>query len=158
MQKEPSINKEHFLDCLTYFPKNFLQIFPDNYKESDGWKLSIQGRNLSDVRFLSDRLYDYLLNRDISFKAITAKGLKMTKIKDTPHRREQIHKVLTIYCPRDTDLDELCHSVRDRITEYRGHCGLPAPTAYKHFSGGIFIRNDRGEDGRYVSTKQHITN
>lgn len=38
-------------------------------------------------------------------------------------------------------------------TDFKGHEDIPPPSAYKHYAGGMYIRNDRDKDGNYASTE-----
>lgn len=153
--KEQTIDfaKGQLYEALPYFPRSYVQIFPKDYKDSDGWKISIQGKSVDDVKFLCERLYDFLYFENVSFKVKTQRGFDVLQRLDNAHTREQVSKVFTIYCPKDIDIHDLCKMVEEKITDYKGHEDVPPPSAYKHYAGGMYIRNDRDKDGNYVSTE-----
>lgn len=120
----------------------FIQYYP--FRKTNGWKLSIQGKTKTDVKFLLTKLFDYLMKEKISFKFATNRLLKHKKA------GEQKNKVLTIYCPLNTEILDLAKEMGKRIKSYKGFTGVKAPTSYAYYKYGIYYRNDRDEKGRYI--------
>lgn len=116
-----------------------------NFKRdcSNGDKISIQGKSLSDVITLKNMLFDYLTDNEISFKIAT---LKRVSHKDS----EQSRKVFTIYVPNDINVMELCEEIYKRTITYKGWYDIKTPTSYKHYGGGLYYRNDRDNNGNYI--------
>lgn len=143
--------KEELYKHLPTYPRSYLQVIPPIYKDSDGWKISIQGKTLDDVKYLCDRLYDFLYDLNISFKAISQRGIDMPKRSEGLKAKEQSRKALTIYCPSDVDFKWLCEAVYQRTKDYKGWHDINTPSSYEHYAGGLFIRNDRDQNGRYIA-------
>ncbi len=121
-----------------------------NIRNTDaGWKISIQGKVVEDGLFLLDRLYGYLKENDIPFKVGTKTRYDLLK-EDSNRMQEQGHKAMTIYCPSDMDIKDLCEEVYTRTKDYQGWHDVKTPTSYEHYAGGLFFRNDRDENGEYI--------
>ena len=112
---------------------------------SNGWKISIQGKSISDSIFLYDRLSSFLIDNNIPFKVAT---INRYALKDT--RKEQSNKAMTIYCPNGMDFSNLCEDVYSRSADYKGWLDIKTPSSYEHYAGGLFTRNDRAKNGAYV--------
>jgi hypothetical protein len=109
----------------------------------NGWKISIQGKSVEDSFFLYERLSRYLVENDVPFKVATDK-----RYADSD--KEQSRKAMTIYCPNEIGFMGLCEDVYSRIMDYKGWHDIKTPTSYQHYAGGLFFRNDRGENGEYI--------
>tara|TARA_B100000768_G_C11162671_1_gene325226 strand:+ start:19 stop:465 length:447 start_codon:yes stop_codon:yes gene_type:complete len=122
--------------------------FHSNAKTDNGWKISIQGKSISDSVFLYERLNQYLDNNEIPFKLATKKRYDARNI-----NKEQSQKAMTIYCVDGTHIMNLCEDVYSLIMDYKGWHDIKTPTRYKHYAGGVFYRNDRNETGEYIPAK-----
>lgn len=111
----------------------------------NGYKISIQGKNVSDSIFLYERLSSYLMSNDIPFKVAT---INRFSLRGT--NKEQSFKAMTIYCPDGTDIMSLCEEVYSLTIDYKGWQDIKTPTRYFHYAGGLFFRNDRNEYGQYI--------
>jgi len=121
---------------------------------SDGWKLSIQGKTIEDSLFLWDRLHSMFDEMNIPYKMGTAKRLGLIT-HDNPNKREQGHKIMTIYIPNYLAKDEettkvFAELIYSKIRDYKGWYDINTPTSYQHYAGGVFYRNDRDSYGDYV--------
>ncbi len=137
-----NVNKA--IQNIKYKFQYFFQYNPDT--KTNGWKLSIQGKNEDDIKFLLLKLYDYLMENRISFKFAT---LKLLKDKDAG---EQKNKIITIYCSKDIKILDLAKEVAKRIKGYNGFKGIK-PTGYTYFKQGIYYRNDTDKSGNYILPK-----
>jgi hypothetical protein len=122
---------------------------------SNGWKLSIQGKSLDDSLFLWDRLHTMFEEMSIPYKMGTAKRLNLITNRDNI-KREQGYKIMTIYIPNiysetEDNLMTFAEEVYSKIRDYKGWHDIKLPTSYKHYAGGVFYRNDRNENGEYIS-------
>lgn len=117
----------------------------------NGWKISIQGHCITDSLYLITKLYDYLVSNDISFKSATTARFALSEVKDQRHL-EQSKKAMTIYCPNEMDIKELCEKVYSMILDYKGWHSIKTPTSYEHYAGGVFFRNDRDSQGAYIES------
>lgn len=137
--------------------------FHSHLNTDNGWKISIQGKSTDDSLYLFRKLHEFLLNKDIPFKVATCRRMNYFKnyIIEYEHEleencqkqkyiKEQSHKAMTIYCPDDFDIINLCEIVKELIPEYDGFVGVDDPTSYTLFSKGIYYRNDRDSEGNYV--------
>jgi hypothetical protein len=116
------------------------------YSKTDkGWKISIQGKTVSDSVFLYERLSDFLIGQDIPFKVATVNRYSLRNT-----NKEQSFKAMTIYCPNGLDIMDLCESVYSMVVDYKGWYSINTPKSYSHFAGGLFYRNDRNESGNYI--------
>ncbi|MFS1429934.1 hypothetical protein LMH73_023175 [Vibrio splendidus] len=118
-----------------------------------GWKISIQGKCIEDSVYLFEHLSDVLAAENISHKIATAyrHNYHINKGEQGNNRSlEQSRKAMTIYCPNDMDIKDLCEKVYALIPDYKGWYDVATPTSYEHYAGGLFIRNDRDENGEYV--------
>jgi hypothetical protein len=113
-------------------------------KVSDGWKLSIQGKSPKDAEFLYNRLVGLLQETQTPYKLGTA-------IRTSHSHPEQSKKVMTIYVRNDMDVKEFAEKVHYFIADYKGGEGIPNPTSYTHYKGAIYYRNDRDENGEYIT-------
>jgi len=122
---------------------------------SNGWKLSIQGKSLDDSLFLWDRLNSMFDEMSIPYKMGTAKRLGLINNEDS-NKREQGHKIMTIYIPNiysetEANIMSFAEEVYSKIRDYKGWYDIKLPTSYKHYAGGVYYRNDRNENGEYIS-------
>lgn len=108
----------------------------------DGWKLSIQGRNLEDSAYLYDNLIPLLISTKASFKFATQLLFD--------YGGEQSTKALTIYIPNGVDVKSYAELVRLNISDYKGAEGIDEKRSYTKYAEGIFYRNDRTENGVYI--------
>lgn len=115
---------------------------------SNGMKISIQGKCLDHSIFLYERLAAFLTSKDIPFKVATINRYALRN-----RNPEQSFKAMTIYCPNVVNFERLCEDVYSLIPDYKGWYDINTPTSYKHYAGGLFIRNDRDENGLYVPAK-----
>ncbi len=115
-----------------------------NGKSSEnGWKISIQGKNIEDIFYLVDILYDYLRKNNITFKVATDRRISHPN-------KEQSKKVMTIYNPDGMDVYDLAEKLYKLTKKYKGWYNIKTPTSYEHYAGGLYIRNDRTDSGRYI--------
>ena len=132
---------------------NKSNVYDINYpgkSSTNGWKLSIVGKTENDVQFLYDRLHKWLSLKDIAHKIATSKRVNHNNY-------EQSKKLVTIYVPDDTDYKSLANKVESLIKGYTGWRDIKLPfKGYKHYSNGIFFRNDRDEYGEYIPAKDAI--
>lgn len=117
-------------------------------KTDNGWKISIQGKTVTDSIFLYERLSSWLIGLDIPFKVATINRYSLRN-----NNKEQSFKAMTIYCPNGVDINWLCEEVYSSITDYKGWRDIKTPTGYEHYAGGLFFRNDRNENGVYIPAK-----
>ena len=111
----------------------------------NGWKISIQGKTINDSIFLYERLSSFLMDNNVPFKVATINRYELRRV-----RKEQSHKAMTIYCPDGMDFNTLCENIYNLIIDYKGWQDIKTPTSYEHYAGGLFIRNDRDENGKYI--------
>lgn len=114
----------------------------------NGWKISIQGKNIGDSIFLYERLSSFFMENNIPFKVATINRFSLIGT-----NKEQSHKAMTIYCPNGMDFNELCEEVYSRVLDYKGWFNIKTPSSYSHYAGGLFTRNDRTESGNYIPAK-----
>lgn len=112
---------------------------------NNGWKISIQGKNVGDSIFLYERLANFLMFKDIPFKVATINRYALLNT-----NKEQSHKAMTIYCPDGVDFNEICEEIYSLISDYTGWYNIKTPTSYQHYAGGLYIRNDRDSNGLYI--------
>lgn len=118
-----------------------------------GWKISIQGKSVEDSVELYTKLHEFLNKERISYKVGTLMrhSYHVNKGERGNLRSlEQSRKAMTIYCPNDLDIKELCEKVYALLPDYKGWYDVATPSSYEHYAGGLFIRNDRNENGEYV--------
>lgn len=119
--------------------------FHSTASSDNGNKISIQGKNVGDSVFLFERLNDFLYANNVPFKLATINRYALLN-----RNKEQSHKAMTIYCPDGFLFSELCESVYSLIMDYAGWRNIKTPTSYTHYAGGLFTRNDRDANGRYL--------
>lgn len=118
-------------------------------KPSDnGMKLSIQGRTIDDAVELFEKLSPFLRQNSIAFKVGTNYLINM-------NHPTQSTKLMTIYVPNDVEFEELAEEIYKKIMNYKGWKNIKTPPKYQHYAGGIFYRNDRDEDGKYIPGKSN---
>src|SRR5690606_10318209 len=115
---------------------------------NNGWKISIQAKNLGDSIFLYERLSSFLIDNNIPFKVAT---INRYELRGT--NKEQSFKSMTIYCPDGYDFSLLCEEVYLKIIDYKGWRDIKTPNGYIHYAGGLFTRNDRDANGVYIPAK-----
>lgn len=118
-------------------------------------KLSIQGKTVEDSIELIHLLKDYLINKNITFKAGTQsrfdlRELKVNSEKEKSQMKEQSYKAMTIYCPIDINILDLAKDISDLLINYNGHEGVSPPSSYTHYNGAIYYRRDIDENGNYI--------
>lgn len=148
------INRENFdLDEIenllkmpnlrTYFTLNRVEF------KSTGWKISIQGKSVSDSIYLIKKLNKFLYENKIAFKVASQKCYNLRNNSDL-FSKEQSHKSMTIYHNNSIDFKWLCEKVYSIISEYKGWYDINTPTSYEHYAGGLFVRNSYDENGQYL--------
>ena len=139
------MEKEEFIESLKTYPGYFMQVRGEAVVYQ-GWKLSIQGKTLEDSEFLFIKLIGLLTYSKASFKFGTQKLI------DLKHS-QQSTKLLTVYIPDNVDAKSFAELVRLNLTGYTGAEGIDTPESYSVFSKelGIYYRNDRDEDGNYIT-------
>jgi hypothetical protein len=115
----------------------------------DGWKLSIQGKTVEDAAELYDRLISLLMITKCSFKFGTKRFINYDD-------SLQSNKLLTVYIPNGVDPKSFAELVYLHLENYNGHEGLGQPNSYTHYKGPIYYRNDRDEDGHYISANEEL--
>lgn len=125
--------------------------------ETSDWKISIQGNDVEDSIELYDLLIEYFDEKQVYFKVATATRFNAINIEPRNEKeafmlKEQSKKAMTVYCPKNIEIIELCKEVKKRLITYKGFVGVSDPTSYKKYSEGIYYRNDRDEDGNYVAS------
>ncbi len=113
---------------------------------SDGWKLSLQGKSIEDSYNLYELLREYLSENMISFKVATSKRFGHSDM-------EQSKKAMTIYIPNNLNIYDVCEDVYTLTKNYKGWHDIKTPTSYEHYSGCVFYRNDRDNNGNYIKAK-----
>lgn len=111
---------------------------------TEGWKISIQGNTLDDAEYLYENLIPLLVVTKASFKFATKRLIEYG-------HPQQSHKILTIYIPNKVDAESFCALVLLNIGDYTGGDNVAPPTSYKHYANAIYFRNDRDENGEYIS-------
>ena len=139
MENSTTLNR-----ILTNATKYDLNVHSESNTDN-GWKISIQGKEVSDSIFLYDKLSSYLMGLSIPFKVATDKRYSVRST-----HKEQSFKAMTIYCPNGMDIMSLCEEVYSLTMDYKGSRDINTPTSYEHYAGGLFFRNDRDEVGGYV--------
>jgi len=117
---------------------------------TNGWKLSILGKDLKDSLELWESLRDYLVQNDIAHKFGTLKRIKHPN-------KEQSKELLTIYIPDGSSLNEIAIEVDKRLQAYKGWHNIKTPTSYEHWGNAIFYRNDRDKGGKYIKAQNELT-
>lgn len=140
---------EEFKKLLETYDGAFVQ-FQGETDMTDGWKLSIQGRTIEDALYLYEHLYLLLGITKVYFKFATQQLIKL-------EHPQQSHKLLTIYIPNGVDAKSYAELVSINLPDYKGWYGIK-PLGYEEYKKGIFFRNDRTEDGKYVMpyTKEEL--
>jgi hypothetical protein len=123
---------------------NYFIIYRGTAPVSNGFKLSIQGESLEDSAFLYERLIGFLEGSKCSFKFGT------NRLINSGHP-QQSKKLLTIYMPNDVDVESLAELVYLKIIDYTGGDKVKQPDSYTHYKNAIYFRNDRDENGEYIS-------
>ena len=140
---------DEILNCLNKDNIYFYDIFNYYNKNSDnGFKISLQGKEPNDAVFLVSVLYEYLKNKEISYKVATKR--RFNSINNKEVNSEQAFKAMTIYIPNEYDVLDVCREIKELLVDYTGCEGINNPQSYKKFSYGIYYRNDRDENGRYI--------
>jgi len=111
---------------------------------SDGWKLSIQGKTLDDGEWLYNHLIGFLMISKCWFKFGTKRLINCG-------HPQQKHKLLTIYIPNGVDPKSFAELVHIQIEGYTGGNDVKAPDSYTHYKNAIYYRNDRDENGDYIT-------
>tara|TARA_R110000851_G_scaffold295152_6_gene450010 strand:+ start:182 stop:601 length:420 start_codon:yes stop_codon:yes gene_type:complete len=132
-----------FIDSLRESFRYFIQHNGSAY-HSDGFKLSIQGNSLTDAKYLYDKLIDFLLISKCSFKFGTSKLISCDNV-------QQSKKLLTIYIPNGVEVKSFAELIYLHIKDYEGGNDITKPDSYEHYKNAIYFRNDRDEDGTYIS-------
>lgn len=140
------MNNIEFRKALVNSWKFFIQ-YNGEATCDDGWKLSIQGKNLDDAVFLYERLSPLLLVTKASFKFGTEKLF-------LSYNEEQKTKALTVYIPDGVTPESFAELVYLHIKDYKGGEGIESKESYTHYKNAIFFRNDRDVNGEYIPAKQ----
>jgi hypothetical protein len=122
--------------------ENYFEQIKGDADWRDGWKLSIQGKTLEDSRYLLKELVGLLVATKASFKFATQKLIDLDS--------EQSTKLLTIYVPNNVEIKSYAELVRLNILDYEGANGIENKKSYEKYSNGIFYRNDRNKNGKYI--------
>lgn len=124
----------------------------------EGWKISIQGKSQEDTVLVFDALLNFILENEVNAKFALSKchlsrNKKGISEEEKVHRTAQSHKIATLYCPSDMDIKTLCESVSDLLHQagYNGWKGISNPADYTKHSDGVYFRNDRDENGKYIA-------
>jgi len=112
-------------------------------QKSNGYKLSIQGKDINDIIFLCNKLNKYLIFNNISFKFATIKRLLHTN-------NIQNKKIFTIYIPNNINHLEFSEIIYSKIVNYKWWYNIKTPIKYTHYAGGVFFRNDLDIYGNYI--------
>lgn len=112
-------------DIKVYGSRNF-----DN-----GWKVVLQGKSIGDSMILFSLLKNHLIESSITFKVGSSQRLELPNWEDS-------RKVMTIYCPNDMDILELCGEVYEKSKNY--WCGniLQTFTGHKKYKKHVFYTKD----------------
>ncbi len=126
-----------------------------NQNASNGWKVSLQGDTVEDSIILNDLLYEFFNQKNIYYKVATKTRFDSRKIKNENEEiiryyGEQSHKAMTIYCPDNMDILDLCAEIEKRITSYDGYKDVKTPKNYKRYTDVIYYRNDKDLNGEYI--------
>lgn len=112
-----------------------------------GDKISIIGKSIDDVFEIYDCVHTWLDLKNITYKVATNKRVEHPDY-------EQSKKLMTIYVPDDMDKFDLMLRLEILLKNYKGWNDIKTPfKGYKHYSGGIFFRNDRDTAGNYIAAK-----
>tara|TARA_R110000796_G_scaffold248124_2_gene374570 strand:- start:17723 stop:18148 length:426 start_codon:yes stop_codon:yes gene_type:complete len=136
------INRE-FRETLERDVRAFVQ-YNGDASVTDGWKLSIQGKTLEDSEFLYENLIGFLMITKCKFKFGTKRLI------NCGHPQQQ-HKLLTIYIPNGVEAKSFAELVYLHISDYTGGDDIKAPESYTHYKNAIYYRNDRDENGEYIT-------
>lgn len=132
-----------FREVLETDIRYFINHYGDaNY--DDGWKLSIQGETLDDCEYLYNHLIGFLMISKCSFKFGTKRLI------NCGHPQQQ-HKLLTIYIPNGVNAESFAELVYLHISDYSGGNNVKIPDSYTHYKNAIYYRNDRDENGEYIT-------
>jgi hypothetical protein len=132
-----------FRNALRDYPRSFIQHLGDS-EHSDGFKLSIQGETLDDAIELYKSLIGLLMITKCSFKFGTKKLIECG-------HPQQSKKLLTIYLPNGVDAKSFAELVYLHIESYTGGDNVNKPESYQHYKNAIYFRNDRDENGDYIT-------
>lgn len=127
-----------------YEGKSYDVHYNPSVKTDKGWKLSIQGNKLDDIKYIMGRLFRYLVIMEVPFKVGTIKRLACQD-------KQQARKILTIYVPDSMNYMDLAEKIYLNIIQYKGWYDIKTPDSYQHYAGGVFFRNDRDENGNYIT-------
>lgn len=130
-------------DLLEKFPMYFYMV-RGGQNHKDGFKLSIQGNTLDDSMYLVEHVVPFLVKAGITFKLATKRLI------DYKHD-QQSHKLLTIYSPNHIPITEMAEMVYKLMDDYKGGDNVKQPESYTHFKNAIYYRNDRDENGNYIT-------
>jgi hypothetical protein len=116
---------------------------------SEGWKLSIQGKTLNDSMYLYNNLINFLMVTKCHYKFGTKRLINYDFTDEK--KRQQANKLLTIYIPNGVDPKSFAELVYLHIEDYTGGNDVVTPDTYTHYKNAIYYRNDRNENGEYIS-------
>lgn len=129
--------------------------FPRNNSRESVWKISIQGRSVYDSIELLERLAEFLKDEEIHYKVATATRFDIINL--TPNGqltelriKEQSQKAMTIYCPIDVNILDLCKEVQERLNGYSPEGEIFHPSSYELYGGYLYYRKDTDENGEYI--------
>lgn len=134
---------KEFRDILTTDMRFFVQ-FEGKADITDGFKLSIQGETLDDAMFLYEKLIGFLMITKCWFKFATKRLINYD-------HAQQSHKLLTIYIPNGVEAKSFAELVYLHIKDYKGGDNVAKPDSYEHYKNAIYFRNDRDENGNYIT-------
>lgn len=128
--------------CLNSKTNNFVSI--TGHKKNIGdWKVSVQGETIDDLLKIVELTYDKLVSKGLTFKYGTKKLIEK-------NNTEQSTKFLTIYVPDNVTAKKIASWVAGLLVSYRGGDKFTSKRSYEMVVNGIFIRNDRDENGNYI--------
>lgn len=137
------MTQEEQIKDLLKTSSNYFEQIPGKANWRDGWKISLQGHTIDDAMFLLTSLVTLLEATHASYKIGTQKLIDLGG--------EQSTKLLTIYIPNGVDARSYAELVRLNIEGYNGADDILEKRSYTKYAPGIFFRNDRDEDGKYIN-------
>lgn len=123
-------------------PRNFIEFSFGHPKYKD-WKYTLVGSSAEECKDLVERVGQFLINTEFSFKVATAKHIKTA----TPEQRV---KCITIYLGETQDAELLLGDLKHLLKGYSTAAKLSNSV---HVNGAIYKRKDRDEKGNYIPAK-----
>lgn len=141
--KQTAEEQSELKGILAAYPDYFVN-FPGDTINTEGWKISIQGKSLDDVVYLVEHLFPLLSSTHVFYKIGTQKLI------DLGEDHEQSTKLMTIYLPNGVDPRSFAELVRINLGDYHGGDGIDYKKSYVKYCEGVFFRNDRDANGNYI--------